>query len=82
MLAVLLVDAEAPVSAPQPLGSTCGTRDDQWTRPQLAQRHDQCHLMVQVMESWFLADSRRRLQTLLRSMRFRPQALPGNPRPG
>lgn len=51
--AMLLVDAEGPVTA-----STAWEhlmRRDQWPRPAEAS-DDQCHLMTQVMESWFLAD--------------------------
>ena len=73
--AVLLVDAEAPVTAQDPW-THLSTHDD-WTRPAGA-TNDQCHLMVQVMESWFLAD-REALATFYQQ-RFRPQALPGNPR--
>ena len=73
--AVLLVDAEAPVTA-QDSWTHLRTRDG-WTRPAGA-TNDQCHLMVQVMESWFLAD-REALATFYQQ-RFRPQALPGNPR--
>lgn len=51
--AMLLVDAEGPVAA-----STAWEHlmhRDQWPRPAEAS-DDQCHLMTQVMESWFLAD--------------------------
>ena len=51
--ATLLVDAEGPVSA---IGSwEYLQQSDGWSRPRGA-TDDQCHLMVQVMESWFLAD--------------------------
>lgn len=72
---VLLVDAEVPVAAPNPW-THLKTNDD-WDRPAGAS-NDQCHLMVQVMESWFLAD-REALADFYRQ-RFRPHALPGNPR--
>ena len=72
--AVLLVDAEAPVTAPDPW-TQLQTRDG-WTRP-TGTTNDQCHLMVQVMESWFLADHQQ-LQAFY-GQRFRPRALPGNP---
>ena len=52
--ALLLVDAEGPVTtqgAWQYLKA-----NDTWDRPATA-TDDQCHLMVQVMESWFLADA-------------------------
>ncbi len=74
-VAVLLVDAEAPVTFLDPW-THLNTRDG-WTRPSGA-TNDQCHLMVQVMESWFLAD-REALANFYRQ-RFRPHALPGNPR--
>ncbi len=50
---VLLVDAEGPVTSRTPW-EHLKARDD-WDRPPGA-RDDQCHLMTQVMESWFLAD--------------------------
>ena len=52
--AILLVDAEGPVRA----GSTWEhlRQRDGWRRPRGAS-DEQCHLMVQVMESWFLADA-------------------------
>ena len=74
-VAVLLVDAEAPVTAQDPW--THLNRRDGWTRP-TGTTDDQCHLMVQVMESWFLAD-RKALANFYRQG-FRPNALPGNPR--
>jgi len=72
--AVLLVDAEAPVTAQDPW--THLKANDDWDRPAGA-TNDQCHLMVQVMESWFLAD-RPALQAFYGNG-FRPQALPGIP---
>ncbi len=51
--ALLLVDAEGPVTAP---GAWQHLKDsDNWDRPPTA-TDGQCHLMVQAMESWFLAD--------------------------
>ena len=72
--AMLLVDAEGPVTAPgswQHLSAS-----DRWDRPGGA-TDNQCHLMVQVMESWFLADA----DTLdsFYDRGFRRQALPPNP---
>lgn len=49
---LLLVDSEAPVSE-QPWTHLKG--QDNWARPSEA-GDDQAHLMVQCMESWFLAD--------------------------
>ena len=52
--AMLLVDAEGPVSTSEPWQHLKAR--DGWNRPDGA-TDDQCHLMVQVMESWFLADA-------------------------
>ena len=72
--AMLLVDAEEEVTVS---GSWAHLRSrDNWRRPTDAS-NDQCHLMVQVMESWFLAD--REALASFYQQRFRPQALPGNP---
>lgn len=49
---LLLVDAEAPVSRP-PWEHLRGR--DNWTRPDSAS-DDQCHLMVQLVEAWLIAD--------------------------
>ncbi len=73
--AMLLVDAEEEVTAS---GSWEHLRSrDGWRRPTGAS-NDQCHLMVQIMESWFLAD-RQALQDFYGDG-FRPKALPGNPK--
>lgn len=51
--AILLVDAEGPVVEQ---GSWRHLKaSDNWDRPAGAS-DDQCHMMVQAMESWFLAD--------------------------
>ena len=53
---VLLVDSEEAVAALDHAWQHLNTRvGDNWHRPNGAQR-DQAHLMVQAMESWFLAD--------------------------
>ena len=52
--AMLLVDAEGPVTATTPWQHV--NQRDNWSRPPGA-TDAQCHLMVQVMESWFLADT-------------------------
>lgn len=52
--AILLVDAENPVTALSPWQHLQAI--DGWGRPSGAM-DDQCHLMVQIMESWFLADT-------------------------
>ena len=72
--AMLLVDAEGPVTAPNPWQHLNST--DNWGRPANA-TNDQCHLMVQVMESWFLAD--RVALASFYGQNFRPQDLPANP---
>ena len=51
--AVLLVDSEGPVTADTPWLHLQGR--DGWNRPSDTET-DQFHLMVQVMESWFMAD--------------------------
>ena len=52
--AILLVDAEGQVAAAAEPWEHLKTSDG-WDRPSGA-TDEQCHLMVQVMESWFLAD--------------------------
>ena len=63
--AFLLVDSEAPVDDKHRTGNAdtwrpwahLGDREgDKWAKPQGCD-DDQCHLMVQCMESWFLADA-------------------------
>lgn len=71
---MLLVDAEAPVTAAGPWEHL--RQQDGWRRPTGATT-DHCHLMVQVMESWFLADTRA-LQ-LFYGPDFREKSLPANP---
>ena len=71
--AMLLVDAEGQVTAQGPW-QHLKTRDN-WDRPTAA-TDEQCHMMVQTMESWFLADV-----DVLESYygaNFRRQALPQN----
>jgi hypothetical protein len=52
----LLVDSEGPVASGADPWTHLRTRPaDRWARPAGA-TDDQCHLMVQCMESWFLAD--------------------------
>jgi hypothetical protein len=54
-LAILLVDSEAPVVEKSPWQHVAKRPGDKWAKPANA-KHDQLHLMVQCMESWFLAD--------------------------
>jgi hypothetical protein len=71
---MLLVDAEGPAASAGPWEHLHAR--DGWARPQGA-RDEQCHLMVQCMEAWFLAD-RVSLAGFFGSG-FRESALPGNP---
>ncbi|WP_224369172.1 DUF4276 family protein [Hyalangium versicolor] len=72
---VLLVDAEAPVAPGQTVWEHLKQRDG-WEPPTGA-TDDNAHLMVQCMESWFLADP----ETLADyfGQGFQPSALPRNP---
>ena len=72
--AMLLVDYEDPVTSQGPW-LHLGTRDKWDCSSDISD--DQCHLMVQVMESWFLADVG--ALTTHYGQGFRPQALPQNP---
>ena len=53
----LLVDAEGSVAAPAAAVKPWHYHKDRdnWNRPKNG-TDDQCHLMVQLMESWFIAD--------------------------
>jgi hypothetical protein len=53
---VLLVDSEGAVAA-SPWQHLANRQGDNWQRP-IQANDDQAHLMVQVMEAWFLADRR------------------------
>lgn len=80
--AMLLVDSEAPVAATQPPWEPwLHLRDrvgDQWVQPAKA-NNDHCHLMVQCMEAWFLAD-RQTLKTFF-GQGFNVNALPAAANP-
>lgn len=75
--AMLLIDSEEPVVATDPLWQPWGhlqkRTGDHWVQPTGA-NNDQCHLMVQCMEAWFLAD-RMALQTFF-GQGFNANALP------
>lgn len=73
---MLLVDAEEPVTSSGPWQHLHQRPGDGWSRPN-GSTDDQCHLMVQVMESWFLADPDA-LQTYY-GQGFLQQSLPANP---
>lgn len=72
---VLLVDAEAPIAAEATVWAHLKQRDG-WEPPEEA-TEDNSHLMVQCMESWFLADA----ETLASyfGQGFQVTALPRNP---
>lgn len=72
--ATLLVDAEKEVTADNPWRHLKSR--DGWDKPKGA-TDDQCHLMVQVMESLFLAD-KDALESFY-GQGFRRRALPRNP---
>ena len=71
---LLLVDAEESVQETGPW-QHLKVRED-WDPP-IGATEDQCHLMVEVMESWFLAD-RDALKEFY-GQRYRENALPQNP---
>lgn len=71
--AFLLVDAEGSVAEDDPWEHL--RERDGWDRPGGA-GDEQCHLMVQIMESWFLADRGTLAEYFGNS--FRPNALPGS----
>ena len=73
---MLLVDAEETVTASGPWDHLHQRAGDHWTRPD-GTTDDQCHLMAQVMESWFLADAAA-LRTYY-GQGFLQQSLPTNP---
>jgi Domain of unknown function (DUF4276) len=54
-VAMLLVDSEDAVTVSSPWAHLLQRPADAWPTPPDAE-DDQCHLMVQCMESWFLAD--------------------------
>lgn len=54
---ILLVDSESPVTHANPWLHLAQREDDKWQKPANA-TDDDCHLMVQCMESWFLCDNK------------------------
>ena len=71
---VLLVDSEGPVAeGVGPWTHLRNRQDDGWDRPEGA-TDEQVHLMVQCMESWFLADPESLIEVF--GNRFRLRALP------
>lgn len=73
---VLLVDSEDSVTSHGPWQHLKARREDNWDRP-IGTEDNQCHLMVQSMESWFLAD-RQTLESFYRQG-FQGSALPADP---
>lgn len=73
-VAMLLVDAEGPVEQAEAWEHL--ENREGWDRPDGA-ADDQCHLMVQIMESWFLAD--RDALGEFYGQGYRGNALPQNP---
>jgi len=53
--AFLLVDSESPVTCESPWEHLKNRQGDKWEKPDNV-TDNECHLMVQCMESWFLAD--------------------------
>lgn len=75
---ILLVDSEDPTQAvTDPWTHLAGRQGDRWAKPSSAET-DNAHLMVQCMETWFLAD----VETLrsFYGQGFNQRALPRNPR--
>lgn len=72
---VLLVDSEGPVAEEDDSWAHV-KKQDNWDRPQNAE-DDGAHLMVQCMESWFLADKANLAAYF--GQQFNANALPGNP---
>jgi len=72
---VLLVDAEAPVSCDSPWEHLKSRPGDEWDNPGVADKH--CHLMVQTMEAWLIAD-REKLREYY-GPGFHENSLPNNP---
>lgn len=72
---VLLVDAEGPVAAKRPWEHLKTRPGDQWQNPGVGDDH--CHLMVQTMEAWLIADREKLKEYYGRG--FQETALPDNP---
>lgn len=73
-LPMLLIDSEAPATGANPWRHLQDR--DGWARPDGA-KDSQCHLMIQCMEAWFLAD--RQAVVGYFGQHFQESALPGNP---
>ena len=73
--AILLVDSEDPVPTGKTRTAHLKDRERHWTEPM---PEEQVHLMVQCMESWFLADVG--AMEAYYEQGFRRNALPQNPK--
>ena len=73
---ILLVDSEDSLTAASAWEHLRKRPQDNWPRP-LGASNDHCHLMVQVMESWFLADGSGLASFFGHG--FHVGGLPGNP---
>lgn len=76
--AMLLVDSEELVATTQPWQHLLNRTGDKWAQPEGA-NNDHCHLMVQCMEAWFLAD-RQALENFF-GQGFKVNALPATANP-
>ena len=74
-LNLLVVDADGPVGTEGPWAHLRARPGDQWKNPGVDDKH--CHLMVQTMEAWLIAD-RERLRAYY-GPDFHENALPNNP---
>lgn len=72
---VLLVDAEGPVADGSAWEHLRRRKDDQWKNP--GAKDEQCHLMVQTMEAWLIADPERLADYY--GQGFQESAIPRNP---
>ncbi len=74
-LNLLLVDGEAPVNCDSPWDHLKQRPGDEWDNPGVDDK--QCHLMVQTMEAWLIAD--REILAKYYGQDFQDSALPNNP---
>lgn len=76
--AMLLVDSEAPYVLASPWEHLSQRTGDKWSKPSGA-TDEQCHLMVECMETWFLAD-KETLKSFF-GQGYKASALPANSQP-
>ncbi|OHB66780.1 MAG: hypothetical protein A2V70_13140 [Planctomycetes bacterium RBG_13_63_9] len=74
-LNLLLVDSEAPVTCASPWQHLRDRPGDNWDNPGVEDKH--CHLMVQTMEAWLIADPEKLAEYY--GQGFNANALPRNP---